>query len=158
MKGWSALKFQWFKDFQVWLFIALYLFIFQFVLIFSFQEKINADSGLTDILSAIGMGMRFDGAAAAAVVLLFFLVSMTTTFLNWGHRLHKIRKWFLTFAIVILTVMCGMDLVFFYEYGDQFNQMIFGIADDDTKAILITTGKSITRYVSYSLSPLQYFY
>lgn len=162
MTGWSTLKFQWFKDFQVWLFFALYLLIFQFVLIFSFNEQIHNDSGLTDILEAVGMGMRFGGAAAAALISLFFLASASTPLLNWGQRLHTIRLKFLTFAIIVLTLLCGIDLVFFYEYGDQFNQMIFGLTDDDTKAILITIWKEYhpIRFivlVSLAILALNYF-
>lgn len=141
MTGWSALKFQWFKDFQVWLFIALYLLVFQAVLIFSFKEQISETSSFTEILTAMGMGLRFDGAAAAVLVVLLFFASITTTFINWGNTLHKLRLKFLTFFIIALTLLCGIDLVFFYEYGDQFNQMIFGLTDDDTKAILITVWK-----------------
>ena len=141
MTGWASLKFQWFKDFQVWLFLTLYLLVFQSVLIFSFKEQINENSGFSDILTAIGMGLRYDGAAAATLVVLFFLISITTTFIPWGNTLHKIRLKFLTFFIIALTVLCGIDLVFFYEYGDQFNQMIFGLTDDDTKAIFITVWK-----------------
>ena len=141
MTGWSALKFQWFKDFQVWLFILLYLLIFQTILIFSFKEQIHHNSGLSDILSAMGMGARFGGAAAAALISLFFISSISTTFFNWGHILHKIRLGFLSFVIIVLTFLSAMDIVFFYEYGDQFNQMIFGLTDDDTTAILITLWK-----------------
>lgn len=141
MKGWPALRYQWFKDFQLWFFIVATLFFFRLLLIGSFSEQIHTDSHLNDILTATLMGLRFDGSTAASWVAFLFLISMTTVFINWGETLHKLRYWLGTIYIVIATLLFGADIVFFYEYGDQFNQTVFGIADDDTKAILVTIWK-----------------
>lgn len=140
-QGWSALRYQWFKDFQLWLFITLTLFCFRLVLITSFSKQIHVDTGLKDFLVTVLMGLRFDGATAAMWILAFFLASITTAFINWGNLLHRIRKSLAIIYIIIAAVAFGTDIVFFYEYGDQFNQTLFGIADDDTRAILITIWK-----------------
>lgn len=141
MKGWSALRYQWFKDFQLWFFITLTLFSFRLVLITSFSDQIHTNSNFSDIITATLMGLRFDGSTAASWVALLFLASLTTVFIKWGETLHKIRYWLASVYIIIATLLFGSDIVFFYEYGDQFNQTMFGIADDDTRAILITIWK-----------------
>ena len=140
-KGWAALRFQWFKDFQLWLFITITLFLFRLVLITSFNEQIHSGTGFKDILLTLFMGLRFDGATAATWVFVFFLASISCVFINWGHWLHRIRFFMATIYIVIATLIFGIDIVFFYEYGDQFNQTLFGLVDDDTQAILITIWK-----------------
>lgn len=140
-KGWAALRFQWFKDFQLWLFITLTLLFFRLVLITSFNDQIHNDTNFKDILITLLMGLRFDGATAAIWVFIFFLASISCAFINWGKKLHQIRLVIASLYIVIATLTFGTDIVFFYEYGDQFNQTLFGIADDDTKAILITIWK-----------------
>lgn len=140
-KGWSALRFHWFKDFQLWLFITFTLFTFRLVLITSFNEQIHTDSGFNDFVTTLLMGLRFDGATAAIWVIVFFLASISSAFLNWGKTLHKIRISVAIIYIVIASIIFGIDIVFFYEYGDQFNQTLFGITDDDTRAILITIWK-----------------
>lgn len=139
--GWTALRTQWFKDFQLWLFIAFTLFFFRLVLITSFSDQIHNNTGFKDILVTILMGLRFDGATAATWVLVFFLSSISCAFINWGTRLHQLRLLVATIYIVVAVLLFGVDIVFFYEYGDQFNQTLFGIADDDTSAILITIWK-----------------
>ena len=139
--GWTALRFQWFKDFQFWLFITLTLFVFRLVLITSFSEQIHDNSGFNDLVVTLLMGLRFDGATAAIWVLVFFFASISCSFINWGNLLHKIRIIVAKSYIVIAVLIFGIDIVFFYEYGDQFNQTLFGIADDDTRAILITIWK-----------------
>ena len=141
MNGWSALRFQWFKDFQAWIFITLSLLLFQFILIVSFKDKLDSNSQFTDILSATIMGARFDGSTATVLILFLFLASISTAFISWGDYLTKIRYSLLKLYIVVATLLFGMDIVFFYEYGDQFNQTIFGLIDDDTSAILITVWK-----------------
>ncbi|MGD8524607.1 MAG: sulfatase-like hydrolase/transferase [Thioalkalispiraceae bacterium] len=141
MKGWSALRYHWFKDFQLWFFITLSLFAFRLVLITSFSDQIHTDSGLNDFFTTILMGLRFDGSTAAIWVAMLFLASISTAFINWGETLHKIRTSLGQLYILVAVLIFGVDLVFFYEYGDQFNQTLFGIADDDTRAILITIWK-----------------
>ena len=53
---------------------------------------------------------------------------------------------------VISILIFGADLVFFSVYGDQFNQMIFGIAYDDTTAILITIWKEYHPLLFFSIA------
>ena len=83
MKGWSALRFQWFKDFQAWIFITLSLLLFQFILIVSFKDKLDSNSQFTDILSATIMGARFDGSTATVLILFLFIASISTAFISW---------------------------------------------------------------------------
>jgi len=55
--------------------------------------------------------------------------------------MRKLRGISATLYAIVAILLFGTDLVFFSVYGDQFNQMIFGIAYDDTTAILITIWK-----------------
>lgn len=86
-------------------------------------------------------GLRYDISTAGVWVLPTFLLSFAATRFPLGHLVEKLRRFSASLFAVVSILIFGIDLVFFSVYGDQFNQMIFGIAHDDTTAILITIWK-----------------
>ncbi len=70
-----------------------------------------------------------------------FLLSLACTAVSCGGLLRKLRLFSARLYTVLAILVFGVDLVFFGVYGDQFNQMVFGIAHDDTTAILVTIWK-----------------
>lgn len=89
----------------------------------------------------IGNGLRYDISTAGVWVLPTFLLSLTLLFIKSDGWLTKLRSLSARFYILIAFLIFGADIIYFDEYGDQFDNHVFGIAHDDTKAILITVWK-----------------
>lgn len=137
-----SLLHHWGRDIQLWGYITLTLLLFRLVLISFFFEQANPNSDFTSLLAVIGNGLRYDISTAGAWVLPTFLLSLTL--LNRGvsdRWLIWLRSWSARTYVVIAFIIFGIDLIYFDEYGDQFDNHIFGIVHDDTQAILITIWK-----------------
>jgi len=136
----SPLLYHWGKDLQVWAFITLSLTLFRTILIITFHQQSDSIT-LVNLLSVLGTGFRYDIAVAAVWVLPTVLLSLLLPLLKQQSMLQKIRQWLLQLYIILGIPLLGAALVFFGEFGDQFNMRIFGIIHDDTEAVLITIWK-----------------
>ena len=139
--GWSLLARHWAKDAQLFLAILLVLVFFRLLLLALFHQQMADVSDMGDVLAAVFMGLRLDMATAASWVLASFLLSLLL--LRWpltglvqGLRLLQARL-FATLGVLILL----LDMAFFATYGEHYNQMVFGLFYDDTRAILTTLWK-----------------
>lgn len=149
----SPLLYHWGKDLQVWAFIALTLTLFRTILIFSFHQQSDAIT-LGNLLKVLGTGFRYDIAVAAVWILPTVLLSLLLPLVRQGPLLQKIRRWLLQLYIILAVPFLGAALLFFGEFGDQFNMRIFGIIHDDTEAILITIWKEYSPLPFLALSLL----
>jgi len=125
----------------LWLYIAATLQLFRVLLLGVFAGQAGTHAGADSVVSVLGNGLRYDISTAAVWVLPTFLLSLACTVIPCGGLVHKLRAISARLYAVLAILIFGVDLVFFSVYGDQFNQMIFGIAYDDTTAILITIWK-----------------
>ena len=89
----------------------------------------------------LGNGLRYDISTAAVWVLPTFLLSLACMAFPCARLVDTLRGFSARLYAIIAILIFGVDLVFFGVYGDQFNQMVFGIAYDDTTAILLTIWK-----------------
>lgn len=137
-KGWRIFVNQVFKDIQLLLFICLVLFLFRVILLMLLSNQIANDSDITDVLSVLWMGGRFDLSTAAVWIAPTFLLSLSCLFWTTDLIITKLRHFSASVFVVLSTMLLGFDVVFFKTYGDHYNQMIFGLFDDDTVAILVT--------------------
>ncbi|MCW8957644.1 MAG: LTA synthase family protein [Gammaproteobacteria bacterium] len=140
-KGWQALLHHWGKDFQLWLYISLLFQLFRLLLIAVYQDQIGTQGGAGSILTVMANGLRYDTSTAASWVLPTFLLSLGVTLLPISRALTTLRRFSAGLFAILSIIIFGVDLIFFSVYGDQLNHMIFGIAHDDTTAILITIWK-----------------
>ena len=147
----SPLLYQWGKDLQVWAFVTLSLTLFRAILIATFHQQSDSIT-LGNLLSVIGTGFRYDIAVAAVWVLPTVLLSLLLPLLKQEAMLQKIRRWLLQLYIILGVPLLGAALVFFGEFGDQFNMRIFGIIHDDTEAVLITIWKEYNPIPFLALS------
>ncbi len=136
----SPLLSQWGRDLQLWLFIVLLLQTFRLLLITLFQEQATQLT-LHNLIHVSGQGLRYDISTAALWIMPTFVLALIP-FKPVRQRLKTIRKWIALLFLLITIPILGADIIFFDEYGDQFNQHMFGIVHDDTTAILITIWKS----------------
>ncbi len=139
-RGWAMLIRHWGKDFQLLVFIALSLQLFRLVLLASFGGQ-AADSTPSAVLTVLGTGLRYDVSTAAVWVLPTFLLSLALTPLPLDRSLTSLRRFSAGLYATLAVIVFGVDLVYFDEYNDQFNQHLFGLFHDDTVAILITIWK-----------------
>jgi phosphoglycerol transferase MdoB-like AlkP superfamily enzyme len=136
----SPLLYHWGKDFQAFAFITLSLTLFRAVLIATFQQQSESIT-LTNLLNVLTTGFRYDIAVAAVWVLPSVLMALLLPLLKQDQLLQRGRQWLLQLYIILAIPFLGADLIFFSEFGDQFNMRVFGIIHDDTEAILITIWK-----------------
>lgn len=139
--GRQALLHQWGKDFQLWLYITATLQLFRLLLIAVYHEQIGARAGTASFFQVIATGLRYDISTAGIWVLPTFLLSFILIWFPLTRFVGSLRRFSASLYAVFSILVFGIDLIFFGTYGDQFNQMIFGIAYDDTMAILITIWK-----------------
>ncbi|MDH5694558.1 MAG: sulfatase-like hydrolase/transferase, partial [Gammaproteobacteria bacterium] len=139
--GWSALMEQWSKDMRLLSSIVFTLGIFRVLLLILFSEKIADESGFTDYLDILWMGLRFDIATACTWILLSFLVSLFVLYFPIARLASMIRSVEAWSFVFVGGLLLFFDIFFFHTYGDHFNQLVFGFFYDDTKAILLTIWK-----------------
>jgi phosphoglycerol transferase MdoB-like AlkP superfamily enzyme len=136
-----ALLRHWGRDLQLWGYITLTLILFRLLLIAIFFDHAAPASGAASILTVAANGLRYDISTAATWVLPTFLLSLSALFSNRDGWLTKLRSLSASLYVIFALLLFGADIIFFYEYGDQFENHIFGLFHDDTRAILITIWK-----------------
>jgi len=139
-RGWPALVYQWSRDVQLWLYITASLVLFRLLLIGVFFDQ-AMDANLPDLLAVNFTGLRFDISTAGVWIAPLFLGGLLCTVLPCGALLTRLRRWLAYGYVTVGLLLLGADLIYFYEYGDQYNQRIFGLFLDDTAAILTTVWK-----------------
>lgn len=139
--GWAALAHHWQRDLQLLLFIAAALFLFRLVMLGLFSDQLSAAINSEQLLLALRQGLRFDFSSASAWVLITFLLAPFLSWSVWHHHLHRLRAWSGRLFVFFGTLLLCLDVLYFRTFGDHFNQLIFGIVYDDTRAILTTIWK-----------------
>ncbi len=137
----NSLLHHWGRDLQLWAYISATLLLFRLLLIGFFFDQAAPSSNLTTVLSVLGNGLRYDISTAGVWVVPTFLLSLSLLAIKRDHWLTQLRGISARIYIIIAFIIFGADIIYFDEYGDQFDNHIFGIAHDDTKAILITVWK-----------------
>jgi phosphoglycerol transferase MdoB-like AlkP superfamily enzyme len=89
----------------------------------------------------VGNGLRYDISTAGAWVVPTFLLSLSLPFMRRDGWLHRLRGLSARLYVILAFILFGIDIIYFDEYGDQFDNHLFGIVHDDTRAILITVWK-----------------
>ena len=156
--GWSSLVEQWEKDIQLFTFVFAHLFLSRLILLGIFSDRLNENTSLSEMIYAIIFGARYDLGSSAAWILVPFFLSLTFVWPGWINIVERIRMLVLRIFIYFgVTALC-MNIVYFYQYGDQFNNLIFALIYDDTWAILVSIWKEFHPLVFLSvLGILIYF-
>lgn len=124
-----------------------------------------------DLFWALFLGLRLDASILAYVMA---LPTLYLLFL-WILRLHSIIeksyslfKYYLFVTLTLITILMIMDIGYFSFFSEHITLMIFGIIDDDTKALFEIAKKNynlplftlfgisyliaLYRYISYMLN------
>jgi phosphoglycerol transferase MdoB-like AlkP superfamily enzyme len=112
--------------------VRLYIFV-------AYSNTFNYD--VSETLAAFWLGMRLDASIVAYInagaMLLVLLVWLLNLKFLQKYLYSFFRVYFLIF-LTLLTVLTLMDLVYLSYFGEHATLMIFGVFDDDTKALINT--------------------
>lgn len=85
------------------------------------------------------LGLRFDLKVAALLALLLYWLPMVLT--SWWlgpARFQRLLRWSLALALVLLVLLGCIDLGYQVFFGNPIDALIFGLVEDDTRAIAST--------------------
>lgn len=136
--NWHRFFGHWQKDAKLWVLLMGILTIVRLVLCGLFASQMGEAAGVGDVVDCILGGMRFDARFALIGVAPTFLLALFAFTPRLSEYLDNLRLW-LGWFVVNLTIILGViDIGFFNEYHDQFNQWIFGVVYDDWRSLLGT--------------------
>lgn len=138
MKGFNRFLLQFRQDGKQWLFYMLYLSFFRVVFIITFRSRIGPATGISDVLMTALNGMRYDSMVSTWWTVVPFLAGIATGFVNIERFAARIRTAFSVLFILLTSIAWGFTFVYFKEYNEQFNYLIFNLYYDDIRAIIQT--------------------
>lgn len=115
--------------------------VFRAILIGIFHDQMSPDSGTSDVLLAMLIGVRFDLRITAMVIAPSLLLSLACLFIDIGAAARRVRRAVLTLFMSVTVFIGAIDIAYFGEYHDQFNHWVLGAVFDDLRAVLITAWK-----------------
>lgn len=134
----------------MWLYITATLQLFRLLLLGVFFDQAGTHASAGSVFTVLLNGLRYDVSTAAVWVLPTFLLSLACSAFPCGELIQRLRNVLARIYAVLAVLIFGVDLIFFSVYGDQLNQMIFGIVHDDTTAILTTIWKEYHPLIFFS--------
>lgn len=136
--SWNRFFLQFQKDLKLWLYGVAYLEVYRLVLILYFHRRLDAASGWAEITRAMLNGFRYDTVVAAYWMVLPLLAGVACGFADWSGFADRLRRAIGVTYVVVSTLLFTVALGYYREFDDVFNEYIFGIYYDDTRAVLAT--------------------
>jgi len=114
--------------------------VFRILLIWFFGNSDELSLYKKDLFKAFWVGYKFDTMALAYTMLLI-AVFMLAGFLvparfNYQRFMNLLMRWYFVLSYFILIFLLTTDFFFFKFFQSHFNLLVFGIVEDDTKAVL----------------------
>lgn len=138
---WHRLLKHWDDDLRIWLYIAATLFLFRLIFISSYQSLIADTSTFMDVLRVIGHGLRYDLSTAGSWLILTIFLSL----LDFGKLTYDLLSWLRRLIILLyvpITILLFLaDLLFFSFFGEQFDQRLTGLWQDNQQDLMLTFWK-----------------
>jgi phosphoglycerol transferase MdoB-like AlkP superfamily enzyme len=126
------------KDAKQWVFFMLMLTFFRIVFLFLFRARLAPGTPGRDIVLTALNGLRYDSMVSTYWVLIPVLAAVLSAFLGSDRLANAVRRGFGAAFVAATSVAWIFTYVFFREYNEQFNQLVFNLYYDDAKAILLT--------------------
>ncbi len=141
MKRWDRFLSQVEADIRLWLFLCAYFSLFRAIFVGIFQDQIAATSGFGDVVSVLLYGLRYDVIVASYAVAVPVLGSLAAALCGATWLADRLRSASATLALVLAALLCVVAVGYFREYGETFNERLFGLLYDDRAAIAATVWK-----------------
>ncbi|MEC9283353.1 MAG: LTA synthase family protein, partial [Bdellovibrionota bacterium] len=84
----------------------------------------------------------------APILLLSFLVLLFRSLKLWSI-FYKITRFYLCTFLVLITALFVWDITFYHYFTDHFNLLVFGLWEDDTKALLESLWKNEPLFLEF---------
>ncbi len=97
------------------------------------------NTSTADLASVLFTGLRFDLKVSAVCLILFVLLPILP--ISLFNRWHWLRNYsrLTLFTILLITLFFSyLDIGFYFFFGTEISNLIFGIVDDGTYAVLIS--------------------
>lgn len=140
--GWSRFLGQVQKDIRLWLALMLMFSLIRVTLMTVHRGHLASDSGFATVLAGLWSGLRFDVQFATVMTLPSLLLSVLCTRFAWERAAERVRRWWAGTLLVLTILVTGIDIGYVGEYGNQFDQFLFGVIFDDFGAIVTTIWRS----------------
>jgi phosphoglycerol transferase MdoB-like AlkP superfamily enzyme len=126
--------------FKIYL-VGVFMFMaFRVILVISFGDFAELGSIKVDRLKAVWFGFRFDTMILCYAMIPAVLIMLVGFFIpkkfSYSRFSRNFFKWYFTVAYFVLFLLQVIDYFFFKFFQSHFNLLVFGIIDDDTKAVL----------------------
>jgi phosphoglycerol transferase MdoB-like AlkP superfamily enzyme len=138
MNGFNRFLLQFRQDVKQWLFFMLYLSFFRISFILYFRSRIEPASGLSDVLMTVLNGMRYDSMVSTWWILIPFLAGVSSGLITIDRFTDRLRTAFGFLFVLLTSIAWIFTFVYFKEFNEQFNYLIFNLYYDDAKAIMQT--------------------
>ena len=126
-----------------WLVFALFMLVIMMSarlwIFFNYTDSLLRTQYKQDIAKLLFNGFRFDIKIAFIVLALFVLIACVLL-VSKKHleRFYHIQRYGLVFFVVLTFILTICDVFYYKTYDRQFDVFIFGLFDEDTKAVLKT--------------------
>lgn len=140
--GWSRFSTQVQKDARLWLALVALLALGRILAFGVHFGRLSNDSGLGTVLTGLWSGLRFDVQCATLMTLPSLVLSVLCCWWTCDQAAERVRRWWGATLVATTVVVVGIDVGYIGEYGNQFDQFLFGLLFDDVKAILLTIWQS----------------
>lgn len=106
----------------------------------------------TDLARSLWMGVRFDVVVLAYLCTLPVLALIFCLF--WRQefaykQLINVSKHYLHWMFILICLLLAIDVGYYSYFQDHFNILVFGLIEDDTKALLLTFWKNYPLFLVF---------
>ena len=129
------------RDLKLWLVFMGLLSLCRLGLIVAFRGRMDPGTGFGPVLTALANGLRFDGQVATVWMAPSLLVGVVAAFTGWRRPPSAVRQVLAGLFIFTTVLLAVITYGYFREYGNQFDERVFGVVEDDFGAVLATVWK-----------------
>ena len=133
------------RSVKVYLFLICVFFIYRLGFSFYFSEFSFLKNNYPEVLKAFFMGWRYDTIVSCYVLVPFLIWSLLNKInpINWTKPIVGFVSYlYLVFFIFLITIFLMSDLGFYSYFQDHINILIFGLIEDDTRAVINSVEKN----------------
>jgi phosphoglycerol transferase MdoB-like AlkP superfamily enzyme len=129
-------------DAALWMAMLLALQGFRAFMLWLYRSDLSPDSDAIQVFRCFGTGLRYDIFTASYAILPSLVLTLVSFFRPLG-ALHQRVRWAIAGTVAVAFVLgFVINVGYFHEFHDQFDNRIFGLVFDDREAIAQTVWKT----------------
>jgi len=135
-RSWTRFFIQFQIDLKLWFFCVVFLEANRALFLFYFKTRMIETTGTGTIAAALLNGLRFDTMVSTYWIILPLIGSLLCGFFDLSGFANRMRSSVGVLFVVCTSFLCMVGIGYYKEYDDIFNEQLFGIYYDDTRAVL----------------------